>query len=142
MTAKSWLIGIREMEALFVILSEAKNLLLLPNFSPDVLVIFIEFKKEMLRTCIPRMVEKENRGNQWIPYKSIDIYNRQRMSYFYWIFYPKYVQHMQYYFRNGLYFKRKPYRFKSGRELDINDSSLCLLSLFRQKLYMHILCSK
>jgi len=36
MTDKGWLINIGEKIALFVILSEAKNLLLLPNFSPEV----------------------------------------------------------------------------------------------------------
>jgi len=36
MTAKGWLIDIRERATLFVILSEAKNLILLLNFSPDV----------------------------------------------------------------------------------------------------------
>jgi len=37
MTVKGWMINIREKVSLFVILSEAKNLLLLLNLSPKVL---------------------------------------------------------------------------------------------------------
>jgi len=58
MTGKGWIISIREKVALYVILSEAKNLILLLSFSPDVLMIFIEFKKKILRTYVPRMTAK------------------------------------------------------------------------------------
>ncbi|MBX0312344.1 MAG: hypothetical protein JHC31_11340 [Sulfurihydrogenibium sp.] len=46
MTVKGWLINIRKRTTLFVILSEAKNLLLLLNSSLDVFLKAIEeFKK-------------------------------------------------------------------------------------------------
>jgi len=44
MTEKGLLINIKERVALFVILSEAKNLLILPSFSSDVFVLFKEWR--------------------------------------------------------------------------------------------------
>jgi hypothetical protein len=100
MTAKDWLINIKGRTTLFVILSEAKNLL------------FFSFQKilknEILRTYILRMVEKwKYRQFMNCHYKSIAISEATENFLLLWIFYPTYALTYAILFKNGLYLKRR-----------------------------------